>query len=37
MKKQLLELRVNGRTYELAVEPNRLLLDACRLDLQLTG
>src|SRR6266496_3356172 len=37
MKKQLLELRVNGRTYELAVEPNRLLLDALRLDLQLTG
>src|SRR5216117_331329 len=37
MKKQLLELRVNGRTRELAIEPNRLLLDALRLDLQLTG
>jgi aerobic-type carbon monoxide dehydrogenase small subunit (CoxS/CutS family) len=37
MKKQLLELRVNGRTHELASAPNRLLLDALRLDLQLTG
>ena len=37
MKKQLLELRVNGRTHELAIEPNRLLLDALRVDLQLTG
>src|SRR6266700_4103967 len=37
MKKQLLELRVNGRSHELAVEPNRLLLDALRQDLQLTG
>src|SRR6266567_2389821 len=37
MRKQLLELRVNGRTHELAIEPNRLLLDALRLDLQLTG
>src|SRR6201993_508380 len=37
MKKQLLELRVNGRSHELAIEPNRLLLDALRLDLQLTG
>src|SRR6266513_3804710 len=37
MKKQLLELRVNGRSHELAVEPNRLLLDALRIDLQLTG
>jgi len=37
MKKQLLEVRVNGRTHELAIEPNRLLLDALRVDLQLTG
>jgi aerobic-type carbon monoxide dehydrogenase small subunit (CoxS/CutS family) len=37
MKKQLLELRVNGRKHELALTPNRLLLDALRLDLQLTG
>jgi len=37
MKKQLLELRVNGRLHEIAIEPNRLLLDALRLDLQLTG
>src|SRR6266581_3036681 len=37
MKKQLLELRVNGRSQELAIEPNRLLLDALRIDLQLTG
>src|SRR5437870_6815999 len=37
MKKQLLELRVNGRTHEIAIEPNRLLLDALRVELQLTG
>jgi carbon-monoxide dehydrogenase small subunit len=37
MKKQLIELRVNGRTHELAVEPNKLLLDALRQDLDLTG
>src|SRR5215472_14222280 len=37
MKKQLLELRVNGRTHELALEPNILLLDALRQDLNLTG
>ena len=37
MKKQLLELRVNGRTHELAVEPNKLLLDVLRQDLGLTG
>src|SRR5437667_12292939 len=37
MKKQLLELRVNGRTHELALAPNRLLLDALRQYLQLTG
>jgi aerobic carbon-monoxide dehydrogenase small subunit len=37
MKKQLSELRVNGRTHELAIEPSKLLLDALRQDLQLTG
>ncbi len=37
MKKQLLELKINGRTYELAVEPNKLLLDVLRQDLGLTG
>lgn len=37
MKKQLIELRVNGRSYELAVEPSKLLLDALRQDLGLTG
>ena len=37
MKKQLLELKVNGRTHELAVEPNKILLDVLRQDLGLTG
>ncbi len=37
MKKTLIELRVNGRTHELAVEPNKLLLDVLREDLDLTG
>ena len=37
MKKELIELRVNGRTHELALEPSKLLLDALREDLQLTG
>ena len=37
MKKQLIELRVNGRSHEIAIEPNRLLLDALRQDLDLTG
>ena len=37
MKKVLLELKVNGRTHELAVEPNQLLLDVLRQDLDLTG
>ncbi len=37
MKKQLIELRVNGRNYELAVEPNALLLDVLRNQLNLTG
>jgi len=37
MKKELIELRVNGRAHEVALEPSTLLLDALRLDLQLTG
>jgi aerobic carbon-monoxide dehydrogenase small subunit len=37
MKKELIELRINRRTYELAVEPNKLLLDVLRQDLGLTG
>jgi aerobic-type carbon monoxide dehydrogenase small subunit (CoxS/CutS family) len=37
MKKELLELRVNGRKRELAFEPSKLLLDVLREDLQLTG
>jgi carbon-monoxide dehydrogenase small subunit len=37
VKKELIELCVNGRTYELAVAPNALLLDVLRRDLGLTG
>jgi aerobic carbon-monoxide dehydrogenase small subunit len=37
MKKELIELRVNGRAYELAVEPSELLLDVLRQEMQLTG
>jgi carbon-monoxide dehydrogenase small subunit len=37
MKKELIELRVNGRSHELAIEPSKLLLDALRQELQLTG
>jgi len=37
MKRELIELRVNGRTYELAVQPNSLLLDVLRQELDLTG
>ena len=37
MKKELISLRVNGRTQELAVEPSKLLLDVLREDLRLTG
>ncbi len=37
MKKELIELRINGRSQELAIEPNKLLLDMLRQDLQLTG
>jgi carbon-monoxide dehydrogenase small subunit len=37
MKKELISLRVNGRTHELAIEPSKLLLDTLREDLGLTG
>ena len=37
MKKELIELKINGRIHELAIEPSKLLLDALRQDLQLTG
>ena len=37
MKKELIELKVNGRSQEIAIEPSKLLLDALRQDLQLTG
>jgi aerobic carbon-monoxide dehydrogenase small subunit len=37
VKKELLELRVNGFTHELAIEPSALLLDVLRRDLGLTG
>src|SRR6202165_5864582 len=37
MKKELVALKINGRSYELASEPNSLLLDVLRKDLDLTG
>jgi carbon-monoxide dehydrogenase small subunit len=37
VKKELIELRVNGRLRELAAEPSKLLLDVLREDLGLTG
>jgi aerobic carbon-monoxide dehydrogenase small subunit len=37
MKKELAELRVNGLTHELAIEPTALLLDVLRRDMNLTG
>src|ERR1700750_1137601 len=37
MKKDLIELKVNERSHEIAIEPSKLLLDALRQDLQLTG
>src|SRR5437870_7244114 len=37
MKKELIELRVKGRSHELAIGLNMLLLDMLRQDLQLTG
>lgn len=33
----MVQLRINGQTHELHLEPNRLLLDALRQDLRLTG
>ena len=37
MKKELIELRVNGRSHEVAIEPSALLLDVLRQQLDLTG
>jgi carbon-monoxide dehydrogenase small subunit len=37
MKNELISLRVNGRLHEIAAEPNALLLDVLRQQLQLTG
>jgi len=37
MRKRLIELKVNGATHEIAVRPNRTLLDALRIELGLTG
>lgn len=37
MTKELIRLRVNGETHQVTVPPNKLLLDALREDLGLTG
>lgn len=37
MRKELIQLNVNGRLRELVVEPNRTLLELLREDLRLTG
>lgn len=37
MKKELVDLKINGRSHELAIEPSTLLLDVLRQDLGLTG
>jgi len=37
MKKELIELKINGRSYELAIEPSKLLLDTLRQDVEMTG
>jgi aerobic-type carbon monoxide dehydrogenase small subunit (CoxS/CutS family) len=37
MRKELIELRINGRAHEVAIESSALLLDVLRQDLQLTG
>jgi aerobic-type carbon monoxide dehydrogenase small subunit (CoxS/CutS family) len=37
MKKELIEMRVNGRRHEVAVEPSKLLLETLRENLALTG
>jgi carbon-monoxide dehydrogenase small subunit len=37
MTKELIELRINGRPHEIALDPSTVLLDALRQDLDLTG
>lgn len=37
MRKQLVELKVNGRTREIAIDPSSLLIEVLREDLALTG
>lgn len=37
MKKELVRLHINGKIRELEIEPNRILLDVLRQDLELTG
>jgi carbon-monoxide dehydrogenase small subunit len=37
MKKELVSLKINGRVYEIAIAPNRLLLDVLRQEFGLTG
>jgi carbon-monoxide dehydrogenase small subunit len=37
LNKQLVELRINSRSYEIAVEGHEVLLDTLRRELQLTG
>ena len=37
MRKELVELKINGRSHEVAIEPSWLLLDVLRKDLDLTG
>jgi aerobic-type carbon monoxide dehydrogenase small subunit (CoxS/CutS family) len=37
MKKELVELKINSRSHQLAIEPSALLLDVLRKDLDLTG
>src|SRR5579884_4040163 len=37
MKKELIQLEVNGRSHEVAIPPSKLLLDVLREDLDLTG
>ncbi len=37
MARELIRLRINGKTHQLDVEPNRLLLEVLRKDLGLTG
>src|SRR5260370_37477967 len=37
MKKELVELKINGRVHAVAIEPSSLRLDVLRKDLDLTG